>query len=217
MRLVIAVAKSGCKNSETGTMNILVIRHGQPHDESETGGEGDPPLSDLGLQQAQAIGDLLVQEHIDHVVASPMVRAHQTALPLCAHLGIEPELDDDLKEAGWQAGAYMRSEENLDFFKTKIGSDPEYLYRPEGKQKFNERVMRAFTKVRDNNPGKNVAVFCHGMVTTTFVSTVMNFDPGPSDLHPDYTGLTRVQASASLDMWTMRSFNETMHLHGLGG
>lgn len=193
-------------------MNILVIRHGQPHDESQTGGEGDPPLSDLGLSQAQAIGDMLARETIDKIVASPMVRAHQTALPLCELLGMEPELDDDLKEAGWQAGAYMRTEENMDFFEKKLTADPEYLYRPEGKAAFNERVMRAFTKVRDENAGKNVAVFCHGMVTTTFVSTVMGYEPGPNDLHPEYTGLTRVQASSSLDMWTLRSFNETMHL-----
>ena len=196
-------------------MNILVIRHGQPHDESTSGGDGDPPLSELGLQQAQAIGDLLAREHIDHVVASPMLRAHQTALPLCAHLGVNAELDDDLKEAGWQAGAYMRTEENMDFFKKNIGSDPEYLYRPEGKQAFNKRVMRAFTKVRDDHPGKNVAVFCHGMVTTSFVSTVINLEPGPTHFHAHYTGLTRIQASASLDMWTMRSFNETMHLTDL--
>ena len=128
------------------------------------------------------------------------VRAHQTALPLCELLGMEPELDDDLKEAGWQAGAYMRTEENMDFFEKKLTADPEYLYRPEGKAAFNERVMRAFTKVRDENAGKNVAVFCHGMVTTTFVSTVMGYEPGPNDLHPEYTGLTRVQASSSLDM-----------------
>ena len=196
-------------------MNIFVIRHGQPHDESESGGHGDPPLSELGRQQAQAIGDYLISQQVDHVVASPMLRAHQTALPLCERLGVDAELDDDLKEAGWQAGAYMRTEENMSFFADKITGDPEYLYKPEGRQAFNERVMRAFTNVRDSHPGKNVAVFCHGMVTTTFVTTVMGYEPGPTDLHPHYTGLTRVQASSSLDMWSLRSFNETMHLQGL--
>lgn len=196
-------------------MNILVVRHGQPYDESKTGGDGDPPLSELGLKQAQAIGDYLAQEQVDHIVASPMVRAHQTALPLCEKLGMEPELDDDLKEAGWQAGAYMRSEENESFFIEKINNDPEHLYRPEGKAVFNERVMRAFTKVRDNNGGKTVAVFCHGMVTTTFMATALGFDPLPKDLNPHYTGLTRVQASSKLDMWTVESFNETAHLRGV--
>ncbi len=193
-------------------MNILVVRHGQPHDESQTGGDGDPPLSDLGRQQADAISDFLSTEKIDHIVASPMRRAHQTALPLCERLGIEPELDDDLKEAGWQAGAYIRGEENMGFYIDKMTDDPEFLYRPEGRTVFNERVMRAFTKIRDTNSGKTVAVFCHGMVTTTFVSTIMGYDPDPTALHPHYTGLTRVQASGSLDRWSLRSFNETMHL-----
>ena len=76
-------------------MNILVIRHGQPLDESKTGGEGDPPLSELGHAQARSIGDYLANASIDKIVASPMVRAHQTALPLCEILGMEPELDDD--------------------------------------------------------------------------------------------------------------------------
>lgn len=196
-------------------MNILVIRHGQPHDESETGGEGDPPLSELGLRQAAAIGNYLRKEQIDHIVASPMVRAHQTALPLCEMLGMEPELDDDLKEAGWQAGAYMRSEENMEFFVDKIAKDPDYLYAPEGRDAFNERVMRAFTKVAHKNTGKNVAVFCHGMVTTTFVGSVLGFEPGPNDFHPDYSGLTRVAVSVSRNLWTMKSFNETMHLTDL--
>jgi len=197
-------------------MDILVIRHGQPLDESKTGGEGDPPLSDLGQAQARAIGDFLAGEHIDKIVASPMMRAHQTALPLCEQLGLEPELDDDLKEAGWQAGAYMRTEENGQFFIDKMNADPEYLYRPEGKATFNERVMRAFTKVRDENAGKRVAVFCHGMVTTTFVSTVLGFEPDPKDLHPHYTGLTRVRASSRLDMWSLASFNEHHHLRHTG-
>lgn len=196
-------------------MNILVIRHGQPLDESKTGGDGDPPLSELGQAQARAVGEFLQGQGIDKIVASPMVRAHQTALPLCELLGLEPRLDDDLKEAGWQAGAYMRSEENSEFFVDKINSDPEYLYRPEGKTVFNERVMRAFTKIRDENAGQTVAVFCHGMVTTTFVSSVIGFHPEPKDFHPNYTGLTRVKASRALDMWSIQSFNEHMHLSNL--
>ena len=43
-------------------MHILVIRHGQPHDESKSGGDGDPPLSELGISQAQSIGDYLSGE-----------------------------------------------------------------------------------------------------------------------------------------------------------
>lgn len=196
-------------------MHILVIRHGQPHDESESGGQGDPPLSELGQRQARAVGEFLKHEKIDHIVASPMVRAHQTALPLCELLGLEPELDDDLKEAGWQSGAYMRTEENLDFFIQKINADPDYLYTPEGRATFAERVMRAFTKIAVGNPGKTVAVFCHGMVTTSLIASVLRHQPEPHHLHPHYTGLTRIQASSSGKMWSLLSFNETMHLRDI--
>jgi len=196
-------------------MDILVIRHGQPDDESQTGGQGDPPLSDLGRRQADAIGEFLAGEGVDHVVASPLVRAHHTALPLCDRLGVEPELVDDLKEAGWQAGAYIRGEENMAYYMDAIRNDPEFLYRPEGRDAFNQRVMRAFRRIRSENPGGTVAVFCHGMVTTTFVATILGYEPDPRSLHPHYTGLTRVRASAAHDWWSLQSFNETMHLAGI--
>ena len=193
-------------------MNLLVVRHAQPHDEADTGGEGDPPLSDLGKRQAQAIADYLQHEAIDHVVASPMVRARQTAEPRCDHLGLTPQFDDDLKEAGWQAGAYLRSEENMQFYIDKLEQDPDYLYAPEGRAAFAERVDRAFRSIATSNPGRTVAVFCHGMVTATLVAAVLGVEPGPGDFSPDYSSLTRVQASSNGDLWSLRSFNEAMHL-----
>jgi probable phosphoglycerate mutase len=193
-------------------MKLLVVRHAQPHDEADTGGEGDPPLSDLGLRQAQAIGDFLQHEGVDHVVSSPMVRAQQTAEPLCAHLGLTPELDDDLKEAGWQLGAYMRSEENMQHYIDRIKDDPEYLYRPEGRDLFGERVQRSFRSIVTNNPGRTVAVFCHGMVKSSLLAMVLGVTPEPGALSPTYSGLSRVEASSKGDMWSLRSFNESMHL-----
>lgn len=196
-------------------VHLYVIRHAQPNDESETGGHGDPPLSDLGLAQAQAICSHLERETIDHIVSSPMIRARQTAEPLAAALGLEIEFDDDLKEAGWQLGAYIRTEENLQHFIEEMANDPEYLYRPEGREAFTDRVMGSFTRIATENPGKTVAVFCHGMVTTSLVSTALGIVPRSDQLHPDYSGLTRIQASPGRGLWSMHSFNETMHLAGV--
>jgi len=196
-------------------MKLIVVRHAQPNDETETGGHGDPPLSELGLRQAAAVCEFLAGEHIDHIVSSPMVRAHQTALPLCEHLGMTPELDDDLKEAGWQAGAYRRSEENEDFYVDKIKSDPEFLYRPEGKAVFEERALGSFTRIRDENASKTVAVFCHGMVKNSLIAHAIAFEPRPQDFHPHYAAITRFQASGKSNLWTLESFNETSHLRGL--
>lgn len=198
-------------------MHLLVVRHGQPFDESGTGGHGDPALSPLGQAQAAAVCAQLEKEHIDHIVSSPMVRARQTGEPLAAALGLEMEFDDDLKEAGWQAGAYLRTEENLSVFVDKLKDDPEYFYKPEGRAVFTERVIRSFTRIADENPGKRVAVFCHGMVTTVLSAHALGgMVPTTRDLHPEYTALTRVQASPGRDLWTLNSFNETMHLADIG-
>jgi len=197
-------------------VHLLVVRHAQPHDESETGGDGDPELSDLGLRQAAAICDYLAGDRIDHIVASPMARARQTGEPLAAALGLDIEFDDDLKEAGWQLGAYIRTEENLDYWVDKLDTNPDYFYEPEGREVFTERIMRSFTRVANENAGKTVAVFCHGMVTTTLVAKALGIQNGPGDLHPYYTSLTRIQASPSRGLWSVSSFNETMHLQGIG-
>ncbi|MEM7091596.1 MAG: histidine phosphatase family protein [Actinomycetota bacterium] len=196
-------------------MHLLVIRHAQPHDESETGGEGDPPLTDLGHAQARAVCGYLQAEGVDHIVASPMVRARQTGEPLAGALGMDIEFDDDLKEAGWQLGAYVRTEENLEHFIEKLREEPDYLYAPEGREVFTERIMRSFTRIANENAGKTVAVFCHGMVTTTLVAHCLGIVNGPDDLHPHYTALTRIQASPGRGLWSVNSFNETMHLQGI--
>ena len=135
--------------------------------------------------------------------------------PLCAHLGLEPEFDDDLKEAGWQAGAYMRSEENMQHFVDRIAANPDFLYAPEGRAAFTERVTRSFHKVAVGNPGRTVAVFCHGMVTSTIAGHALGIAPGPDTLTPHYSSLTRIQASSTGEHWTLRSFNESMHLRGV--
>jgi len=200
-------------------MNILVVRHGQPIDEAGTGGKGDPPLSELGLLQADAIAAYLTEhtkEHIDHIVASPMLRAHQTALPLAERLGIEPQLDDRLKEAGHEAGPYRRSEENMDWFVDNLKTDRDFIFRPETKDGFFARIHAAFADVAANNPGANVAVFCHGMVTSALLCKATESND-PMAFRPSYTGLSRVQASSSGEHLTLRSFNQISHLAAIGG
>ena len=70
-----------------------------------------------------------------------------------------------------------------------------------------------FQHIIDTNKSKRVAVFCHGMVTSIFLRTILNFDD-PLSLTPDYCGITRVQA-ASNGVRSVRSINETHHVRDL--
>lgn len=57
-----------------------------------------PGLSESGYAEAAAIAPLLVPCGIERIMSSPMRRCLQTAEPLCAALGLEPQIDDDLGE-----------------------------------------------------------------------------------------------------------------------
>jgi len=199
-------------------VDLYIVRHGRPLRQvvGENEGGADPDLSDLGVQQAQRTAEFLQHEGIDHIVASTMRRAHQTAQPLVDLLGMEPELLEDLIESDHRARAYVPAEE-------MSPDDPETAHYfhgnlheivfSDGYDAFEERVRRGFRHIIDANRSKKVAVFCHGMVTAVFVKTIIGLDDVFS-ISVDYCGITRVQASSSGHR-TVRSVNETHHVRDL--
>ncbi|MBJ7900316.1 MAG: histidine phosphatase family protein [Cyanobacteria bacterium RI_101] len=56
----------------------------------------DPPLSDLGLKQAQELAAYFQSETVDHLFCSPFLRTLQTAAPIAEGLGLKIKV-----EAGW--------------------------------------------------------------------------------------------------------------------
>lgn len=68
---------------------IFLVRH------AETEGEGsDPGLSPAGRARAERIADLLAAESIERILTTSYRRTRETAAPLAARLGIEPEIYD---------------------------------------------------------------------------------------------------------------------------
>ncbi|MGD9995880.1 MAG: histidine phosphatase family protein [Ilumatobacteraceae bacterium] len=79
-------------------MEIVLIRHGQP--EWVRGGLNidNPPLTDLGRRQAEAMAEYLRDEEFDEVLCSPLRRARETAAPLFRALGRPETIDPWLEE-----------------------------------------------------------------------------------------------------------------------
>ncbi len=67
-------------------MEIVLIRHGEPEWVRDGLNVDDPPLTQRGERQAEAMANVLRHEHFDEVFCSPLVRARQTAAPLFAAL-----------------------------------------------------------------------------------------------------------------------------------
>ena len=86
---------------------ILLARHGETTSNRERRFQGqlDVPLNDTGREQARALAERLRGEPVAALYASPLSRARETAEIIGAVLGLEPRLDDRLKEVDvgdWQ-------------------------------------------------------------------------------------------------------------------
>lgn len=81
-------------------MILHCIRHGESsfNAAGRIQGQLDPPLSELGLQQAQLLAQALKVRPITAIYCSPLTRAVQTATPLAEQLGLPLVLDPRLQE-----------------------------------------------------------------------------------------------------------------------
>lgn len=199
-------------------MDLIIIRHARPVRHVIDGAEGaaDPGLSEIGRAQAERTAAYLEAEGVDHVVASTMTRAYETAVPLAARVGVEIETLDDIKESDHASHVYVPAEEisaddpdTAHFFE---GNLHDHVFS-DGLEAFEERVLRGFAHIVDTNRSKRVAVFCHGMVTAVYLRTILRFDD-PLSLTVDYCGISRVRAS-STGIRSVRSVNETHHVRDL--
>ena len=198
------------------TMDLLIVRHARPEREEKSEGEGpaDPGLSKTGYLQAEAIADFLEGERIDHVVSSSMKRAQQTAQPLAKRLGAEISQRDNLRESDHNSSVYIPVEE-MTFDSPSIQEfikDPSAIFEGDY-EGFRQRVHAAFDQIVEEFPSQRVAVFCHGMVISVYLQILWGLE-NPLAIRPDYTSVTRVEASKT-GLRTVRSINETGHVRHL--
>jgi broad specificity phosphatase PhoE len=101
---------------------ILLVRHGQTefNRERRLQGRMDSPLTELGLRQAEAVGELLAgmirPEDGWMLASSPLGRARDSATVIGARLGLTVMLDDRLIEVSWGSReGRLRSELEADY------------------------------------------------------------------------------------------------------
>ena len=85
-------------------MRLGIVRHGESEGNVASTLQGcriDTPLSSRGRRQAEALAIRLSGEAIDVVIASPMVRARETAELVSAPHGVPLRIDVDLVEFDW--------------------------------------------------------------------------------------------------------------------
>lgn len=194
-------------------VELLMIRHGLPvRRETSDGTPADPELDAAGLDQAARLARWLSPEGIDGVYVSPMRRARETAAPLAAALGVDAVVDEEIAEFDRASHFYIPLEE------LKATGDPRYeaMMRGEhdgevGPEVFREVVVAAVEGIVAANPGRRVAVVCHGGVINAWATHVL----GMAEVmffEPTYASVSRF-ACSSAGHRTLVSLNEVGHLH----
>jgi len=186
-------------------MDLIIIRHGEP---DLTGDDlSDPPLTDLGQRQAVATAQHLAATTLDAVYVSPQRRAQQTSVPVLGERGLTPVTDERIAEFDYELGSYITPAT----FEGMTREEAMVLLEEYQGPAFQERVLAGFGDIIAANPGKTVAVVCHGGVINAVARDVLE---AKQPLSPHHASVTRVAASRS-GVRSLTTFNEHHWLIGL--
>ncbi len=152
--------------------DVILVRHGESVSnvtQRFAYRTWDPPLTERGQRQAQALATALRTLPISCLATSPLLRTRKTIEPLSQALGIDPLVVDDLMEVnlGRWDGALMEeisvSETDKDLY-AAWRKDPEAFPPPGGESVLavGRRILRGLDRLLDDHSGTLVVAATHG-------------------------------------------------------
>ena len=203
-----------------GACDMLLIRHGasEPAHPDRPfplkDGHGDPALAPEGEAQALRVAGRLSRAPIEALYVTTLRRTHQTAAPLAAALGLEPQIEPDLREVhlgDWDAGLYrkMAAENHPAFQRMRENQEWGEIPGAETSAIFGARVRAGIDRIAPRHAGQTVAVVAHG--GTIGMALSLAAETGAFT----FTGADNGSISRLViadDRWIIRGFNDCAHL-----
>ena len=202
--------------------SLIVIRHGETdwNRQHRFQGQIDVPLNALGLEQARRLGERLAGEAIDHLVASDLTRARQTAQALVSRHGLALQVEPLWREQsfglleGLDVPTIQHQHADLWARWTRHEADFALPQGGESNAGFHARVMQALQALLAAHAGARIAVVTHGGVLDMLWRTVQGQPlSGPRDCEIPNTGINRLRwadGRLQIDEWA-----DAAHLDGL--
>ena len=227
-------------------MELILVRHAQPAWSTPDGrGRNDPDLTELGHAQAALVAARIADPahepasgRVDHLLASPAVRAQETVAPIAAALGMDTITHDWLWELRnppeWEGQPLDQIEAAFDELR---GRTREEMWAGipgmESFHDFHERVigglhgtLRDFGvtaskdaglwDVADDAPDRVIAV-AHGGTNSTIVAHLLGIRPEPWEWDRFMMGHASVAILATTPLagahlWSLRALGDANHL-----
>lgn len=240
-----AQARREARLREEASLNLILLRHGEPDWFPDGRPVEDAHLTARGRAQALAAARDLAggaAGSVSAIYASPLRRAQETAAPLAEATGIAPVTVDDLAEIGIQTPAASQTEVD-DFFKQAMRRPlPEHWSgwpQGEGFRPFHERVSRGLAGVlgrhgvRAEKHGdftvwlhpprrQTIVIVAHGGTNAVLMTHLLDIAPVPwewvrfeSELAA-YSVLQARPLGVEGGVWSLVNFNEVDHLRRAG-
>jgi broad specificity phosphatase PhoE len=226
-------------------MELYLIRHGQSTNNAlgtPTGRVQDPPLTDIGERQAEALAEHLVGGpypesewesrtgyEFDKLYCSAMQRALQTAAPVSKALGLQPEVWVDVHEQG---GIYLEGEDGQSvgfpgMTRAEISARfPDYVlpdavtesgwwnktYEHIGAASGRAIAVAEILIERSKEGDERIALVSHGMFVSLLIKALLNQLPSANTYYHHYN-----TGISRIDIrpgapLILRYFNRTAHL-----
>jgi len=206
-----------------GATEVVLVRHGEsaPYVDGEpfalVAGQGDPPLSPTGAEQARRVCARLSAEPIKAIYVTTMQRTAQTAAALGERLGIELQTEADLREVhlgDWEGGTYRKMVAENHPVIQRVAAQERWDLIPgaEPDAAFAARVRGAIERIAASHPGQRIAAFTHGGVIGQALALASGSRPF-AFLGAANASISRIVITG--DRWIVRGYNDTAHLDDL--
>jgi probable phosphoglycerate mutase len=205
-----------------GSTEVVLVRHGAS-EAAVVGarfplvdGHSDPALAEAGKAQAQMAAEVLRHEDVAGLFASTLRRTQESAAPLAAELGMEPQILFELREiflGDFEGGEYRIRQGRGDPIIQQVFSEERWDAIPnaESFEDFAARLRSGIEQiVAAVGPETTAVAFVHGAVIGQLCRIATDSRPF-AFVHADNGSITRIVVHAD-GSWLLRSFNDINHL-----
>jgi probable phosphoglycerate mutase len=201
-------------------MLLYCIRHGEStfNAQGRIQGQANPPLSDLGMWQSEALAAAFATIEIDAVYASPLERAAATARPLAAALGLVVRPLDGLMElnAGIFQGKSWHEihDEHPQEAALWASHDPDYrIPGGESRRDLMLRGHQALETIRSEG-SQRAAVVSHGGILAAALKSLLGIPAERNPFSFYNASISQVNWDAQVKLLTLNQIDHLRRAQG---
>jgi len=200
---------------------IYLVRHGQTawNKEEIFRGRADVPLSLIGLQEAESVGEYLKGMDIHVIYSSPLSRAKETARRIAQIFNLKVQLlvgIIDMSFGKWEGRPLKEVQIHDRELYRQWREDPHLVKLPGGESldEVRVRAMAALGDVVQSHHGKNIVLVSHRVVNKVIICGVLGIDNSHFwQIGQDIAAINLIEHKEG--KYVLSLLNETCHLKSL--